>query len=86
MPENKKRQDRVVWPPTLHNCKWCPQACPDSRRLSFCGNDTVAVAMRFAMKNGKLRFSMRKLLAISSAIPKIASDCGCDAVLHSDAH
>ena len=38
---------------TLNNCKWCPQACPDSRRRFFCGNDTVAVAMRFAMKNGR---------------------------------
>ena len=48
----------------------------------LCGNDTVAVAMHFAMKNGKIRFLMRKFLAISPAIQKIASDCGCDAVVH----
>ena len=38
--------------------------------------------MRFAMKNGKICFSLRKFLAISPAIQKIASDCGCDAVVH----
>ena len=48
----------------------------------LCGNDTVAVAMRFAMKNGETCFSLRKFLAISPAIQKIASDCGCDAVVH----
>ena len=48
----------------------------------FCRNGTVAVAMRFAMKNGQICFSLRKFLAISSAIQKIASDCGCDAVVH----
>ena len=42
----------------------------------------VAVAMRFAMKDGKIRFSLRNFLAISSAIQKLASDCGCDAVVH----
>ena len=47
----------------------------------LCGNDTVAVAMHFAMKNGKFCFSLRKFLAISLAIQKIASDCGCDAVV-----
>ena len=41
----------------------------------------VAVAMRFAMKNGKI-CSLRKFLAISPAIQEIASDCGCDAVVH----
>ena len=46
------------------------------------GNDTVAVAMHFAMKIGQICFSLRKFLAISSAIQKIASDCGCDAVVH----
>ena len=52
-------------------------------RLRFvCGNDAVAVAMHFAMKNGQIRFSLRKFLAISLAIQKIASDCGCDAVVH----
>ena len=73
----------IVSPPTLNNCTWCPQACPDSRRrFFFCGNDTVAVAMRFAMKNGHICFSLRKFLVISSAIQKIASDRGCDAVVH----
>ena len=48
----------------------------------FCGNDTVAVAMRFAMKNGQMCFSPRKFLAISSVTQKIANDCGCDAVVH----
>ena len=49
-------------------------------RLRFlCGDDTVAVAMHFAMKNGQICFSLRKFLAISPAIQKIASDCGCDA-------
>ena len=38
--------------------------------------------MHFAMKNGKISFSLRKFLAISPAIQKIASDCGCDAVVH----
>ena len=44
-----------------------------------CSNDTVAVAMHVAMKNGKICFSLRKFLVISPAIQKIASDCGCDA-------
>ena len=73
----------IVRPPTLNNCKLCPQACSDSRRQFFCGNDTVAVAMRFAMKNGQICFSLRKFLTISSAIQKIASDCGFDGVVHS---
>ena len=52
-------------------------------RLRFlCGNGTVAVAMHFAMKSGKISFSLWKFLAISPAVPKIASDCGCDAVVH----
>ena len=77
------REGFIVRPATLNNCKWCPQACPDSRRRCFlCGNDTVAVAMRFAMKNGPICFSLRKFLAISSAIQNFASDCGCDAVVH----
>ena len=25
----------IVSPPTLKNCKWCPQACPDSREAIF---------------------------------------------------
>ena len=44
--------------------------------------ETVAVAMHFAMKSGQICFSLPKFLAISSAIQKIASDCGCDAVVH----
>ena len=41
--------------------------------------------MRSAMKNGQTCFSLRKFLAISSAIlAKIASDCSCDAVVHLD--
>ena len=48
----------------------------------LCGNDAVAVAMHVAMKNGKFRFSLRKFLAISPAIQKIASDSGCDAAVH----
>ena len=44
-----------VWleghPPTLNHCKWCVQACcPASRSDFFCGNDTVAAAMRFVMR------------------------------------
>ena len=46
------------------------QACPDSRRQNFFGNDAVAVAMRFAMRNGQSCFSLRKFLAILSAIRK----------------
>ena len=42
--------------------------------------------MHFAMKTGKMCFSLRKFLAISLAIQKIASDCGCDAVVHLDQH
>ena len=62
----------------------CTQRFFLGNRLRFlCGNDTVAVAMHFAMKNGKICFSLRKFLAISPAIQKIASDCGCDAVVHS---
>ena len=38
--------------------------------------------MRFATKNGKICFSLQKFPAISPAIQKIASDCGCDAVVH----
>ena len=61
----------------------CTQRFFLGNRLRFlCGNDTVAVAMHFAMKNGKFCFSLRKFLAISPAIQKIASDCGCDAVVH----
>ena len=71
----------IVRPPTLTN-KWCPQDCPDSRRRFFCGNYTVAVATPFAMKNGQMCFSLRKFLAISSAIQDIPSDCGCDTVVH----
>ena len=49
----------------------------------LCGtNDTVAVAMHVAMKNGQICLLLRKFLAISPAIQKIASDCGCDAVVH----
>ena len=62
---------------------YVPFACPRNRLRSLCGNDAVAVAMHFAMKNGQIRFSLRKFLAISSAIQKIASDCGFDAVVHS---
>ena len=52
-------------------------------RLRFlCGDDAVAVAMHFAMKNGQTCFSLRKCLAISPATQKIASDCGCDPVVH----
>ena len=51
-------------------------------RRCFCGNDTVAVAMRFVMRNGQICFSLRKFLAIAPAIQKIVSDCGCDAVVH----
>ena len=43
----------IVRLPTLDTCKWCPQACPDSRRRFLRGNGTVAVAMRFAMKMAK---------------------------------
>ena len=46
------------------------------------GCDFSAVTMHFAMKNGQTCFSLRKFLAISPAIQKIASDCGCDAVVH----
>ena len=61
----------------------CTQRFFLGNRLRFlCGNATVAVAMRFAMKNGQICFSLRKFLAISPAIQKIASDCGCDAVVH----
>ena len=60
----------IVRPPTLNNCKWCPQACPDSRRRSFCGNNMVEGAMHFMMKNVQLCFSLRKSLSISSAIQK----------------
>ena len=61
----------------------CTQRFFLGNRLRFpCGNDTVAVAMQFAMKNGQICFSLRKFLAISPAIQKIASDCGCDAVVH----
>ena len=42
----------------------------------------VAIAMHVVMKNGQICFSLRKFLAISSAIQKIASDCGRDAVVH----
>ena len=64
----------------------CTQRFFLGNRLRFlCGNDTVAVAMHFAMKNGQICSSLRKFLAMSLAIQKIASDCGCDAVVHSGA-
>ena len=73
-----------VRPSTLNNCKWCPQACPDSRRrVSFCGHDTVAVASHFAMKMVKFASHCGKFLAIFSAIQKLDRDCGCDAAVHS---
>ena len=53
-----------------------------NRSRFLCGNDTVALAMHFAMKNGQICFSLQKFLAISLAIQKIASDCGCDVVVH----
>ena len=75
----------IVRPATLNNCKRCPQACPDSRRrFLFAVTDTVAVAMSFAMKNGQICFSLWKFLATLSANQKIASDCGCDAVVPLD--
>ena len=46
----------------MKKCEWCPQACPDSRRRFFCSNDAVAVAFRFAMKNGQICFSLRNSL------------------------
>ena len=113
----------------------CTQRFFLGNRLRFlCGNDTVAVAMHFAMRNGQICFShrvlqgaaqrgaqfyfifavlrtllscskmslfylktctplkatpwstawfsLRKFLAISPAIQKNTSDCGCDAVVH----
>ena len=61
----------------------CTQRFFLGNRLRFlCGNDTVAVADAFCDENGQICFSLRKFLAISSAIQKIASDCGCDAVVH----
>ena len=65
----------IARPPTLNDCKRYQQACPDSkRRFFFCSNDTVAVAMRFAMKNGQMCAShVQKFLAIPSAIQKIAT-------------
>ena len=49
----------------------CTQRFLLGNRLRFlCGNDTVAVAMHFAMKTGKMCFSLRKFLAISPAIQK----------------
>ena len=61
----------------------CTQRFFLGSRLRFrCGNDTVAVAMHFAMKNGQIFFSLRKFLAMSLAMQKIASDCGCDAVVY----
>ena len=61
----------------------CTQRFFLGNRLRFlCGNDTLVVAMHFAMKNGQICFSLQKFLAISPAIQKIASDCGCDAVVH----
>ena len=49
--------------------KYCTQRFFLGNKLRFlCGNDTVAVAMRFAMTNGQICFSLRKFLAISPAI------------------
>ena len=48
--------------------------CFWGNRLRFlCGNDTVAVAMHFTMKNSQICFSLRKFLAISLAIQKIVA-------------
>ena len=35
----------IVRPAILNNCKWCPQACPDSRKRFF-----VAVNVRFRLR------------------------------------
>ena len=51
----------------------------------FCSNDTVAVALRFAMKMAKLLLIAEipcDFVCDSKMIFKIASDCGCDAVVH----
>ena len=50
------------------------------------GNGALAVAMSFLMMNGHICLSLQKLLAISLASPKIASDCGCNIVVHSGLH
>ena len=42
--------------------------------------------MHFAMKTGQSCFLLWKFLAISLAIQKIATDCGCDAVVHLGFH
>ena len=51
-----------------------------------CDVSAVTIRLRFAMhsamRNGQICFSLRKFLAISPAIQKITSDCGCDAVVH----
>ena len=47
----------------------------------FGSNDTVAVAMYFAMNNGQICFSPPNFFAISSAVQQMTSDCGCDAVV-----
>ena len=65
----------------------CTQRFFLGNRLRFLsGNDTIAVAMHSAMKDGQICFSLRKFLAISPAIQKIASGCGCDAVVHLGSH
>ena len=49
-------------------------------------NDTVAVAMHFAMKNDQTCFSQNLAAETSYKFvcdSKIASDCGCDAAVHS---
>ena len=70
---------KISRPPTLNNCKWCPQSCPGSRRPSFlfgrnrygCSCDTFC--------NEK----WPNLLLTTKIRCRFPSDCGCDAVVHS---
>ena len=63
-----------VMPPTLNNCKWCPQACPHSRRRICC-------------RNGEKWPNMLLIAEIPwdfvCESKKKASDCSCSAVVHS---
>ena len=59
----------------MGGCMWCPQASPESRG-DFCGGDTVAIAMRSAMKKWPHLLLIAEIPCDFVCDSKIASECG----------
>ena len=69
----------IVRPATLNNCKWCPQAYPDSRRRFFAGMIRLRLrcALRWEMAKSashcgnslRFRLQFKKSQAIAVAMP-----------------